>query len=134
MKYLIRVFLFNVFALWLTSQLLPALVFTGDWRMVLFAGFVLSILMVFVKPLLKILFLPVNILTLGLMSWAVNVVVIFLLTFIVPEVRITDWNFPGVVWNGFVVPPFQISYILSLVLVTFLITFFANFLHDVSEG
>jgi putative membrane protein len=133
MKHLIRTFLFNVFALWLTSQILPALVAPGGWQTMLFAGFVLSVLMIIVAPVLKILFIPINILTFGLLSWLINVIVIYLLTFFVPEIQVKSWLFPGFSWSGFIVPSIQLSYILSLIVTSFCISIIADILHYVSE-
>ncbi len=133
MKYLLRVFLFNSFSLWFVSQVLPALEIHGGWQVLLFAGFVLSLLMLLVAPILKILFIPINIITFGLLSWCINVVVLYLLTIFVSDVSIHAWQFPGLQWAGFVVPPVALSYVMSLILVSLSVTFFVNLLHDISE-
>lgn len=133
MKYLVRVFLFNSFSLWFVSQILPALTINGGWQVLLFAGFILSILMLLVAPILKILFIPINIITFGLLSWFINVIVLYLLTVFVSDVSIHAWRFPGYAWAGFTVPPMALSYVVSLILVSLSVTFFSNLLHDVSE-
>ncbi len=133
MKHLIRVFLFNVFALWLTSELFPAVVTPGRWQTLLAAGCALSGLMLIVAPILKILFIPINLLTFGLFSWLVNVIVIYLLTIVVPEIQIHAWTFPGFSWSGFIVPPITLTYFLSLVVTSFCISMITNILHYVSE-
>lgn len=134
MKYLIRVFLFNTFSLWMASEILPALSLHGDVQTTLLAGFVLSILMLGVAPILRILFIPINILTFGLLSWFINVIVLYLLTLFVPEVEILPWNFPGVSWFGFTIPAFVFSYFLSLVVSSLVVTLLSNIFHAVSEG
>ncbi|OGG11983.1 hypothetical protein A2Z00_02035 [Candidatus Gottesmanbacteria bacterium RBG_13_45_10] len=133
MKHLIRVFLFNVFALWLTSQILPGLVAPGGWQTMLFAGFVLSLLMLIVVPILRILFIPINILTFGLLSWLINVIVIYLLTFFVPEIHVRDWIFKGITWSGFVIPSIHFTYFMSLVATSFCISIITDVLHYVSD-
>jgi putative membrane protein len=133
MKHIIRIFLFNVFALWLSGQLLPTLIIPGGAGTVLFAGLVLSILMLIVHPLLKILFIPINILTFGLLNWVINVIVIYLLTVFVPEIHINLWIFPGGSWAGFVIPKFQFSYYTALIASSLLITTITDVLHYVSE-
>lgn len=133
MKHLIRVFLFSVFALWLTSQILPGIMISGGWQTILFAGFILSLLMLIVAPLLKILFIPINILTFGLLAWLVNVIVMYLLTLVVPEIQITTWAFSGWSWAGFVIPSFKIGYFLSLVVTSLMIATITDILHYVSE-
>ncbi|OGG01795.1 hypothetical protein A2Z33_00770 [Candidatus Gottesmanbacteria bacterium RBG_16_52_11] len=133
MKHFVRVFLFTVFAIWLSSQLLPALVIIGNWQTILIAGFVLAILMIFVAPLLKILFIPINIITFGLLSWMVNVIILYFLTILMPEVVIRPWTFPGISYAGFAVPPVYLSYPVALITASFVITLITNLLHSVSE-
>jgi len=133
MKYLLRCFLFNAFALWLTSQIIPGITVNGGWEGILFTALVLSLLMLIVQPLLKILFIPINIMTFGLLSWAVNVIVVYLLTFFAPGVQISAWVFPGFSSYGFVIPSFPVSYILSLTCITIVLTFMTNVLHNISE-
>jgi putative membrane protein len=133
MKHLIRVFLFNVFALWLTSEIFPALVAPGGWQTILFAGFTLSMLMLIVTPILKILFIPINILTFGLLSWLINVIVIYLLTVFVPEIEVRSWLFPGGSWAGFVIPPIQLTLFWAYVVTSLLISMITDVLHYISE-
>ncbi len=133
MKHVIRVFLFNVFALWLSSQILPTITAPGGVSVILFAGLVLSILMLVVHPLLKILFIPINILTFGLLSWFINVIVIYLLTVFVPELHVNPWTFPGGTWAGFVIPPLHFTYLTALIASSFLISTVTDVLHYVSE-
>lgn len=133
MKHLIRVFLFNVFALWLTSEILPSLVAPGGWQTILFSGFTLSILMLVVAPILRILFIPINILTFGLLSWLINVIVIYLLTVFVPEIHVTEWTFTGGSWAGFVIPAIHFNYFMSFVITSFCISSLTDILHYVSE-
>lgn len=134
MKYLVRVFLFHTFSLWLVSQIVPALVISGGWQILLFAGLILSLLTLLVAPLLRILFIPINIITFGLLSWVINVIVLYLLTLFVPSVAIVAWTFPGATWVGFVIPKIALSYPMSLVVVSIVVTFLVNILHDISEG
>lgn len=133
MKHLIRVFLFSVFALWLTSEILPGIAVSGSWQTMVFAGFILSLLFLIVAPILKILFIPINLLTFGLLSWFVNVIVIYLLTLVVPEITVNAWNFSGFSWGGFVIPSLEVSYFLSLVLTSLCIATITDILHYVSE-
>lgn len=133
MKHIIRVYLFNVFALWLSSQILPTLTAPGGAGTILFAGLVLSILMLVVQPILKILFIPINILTFGLLSWVINVIVIYLLTVFVPEIHVNLWVFPGGTWAGFVIPPVHFTYYTALIASSFLISMITDVLHYVSE-
>ena len=90
-------------------------------------------LMLLVAPMLKILFIPINIITFGLLSWCINVIVLYTLPFIVPHVTIQPWNFPGVVWGGFVIPQIHMSYIVSLILVSLSVSFLVNLFQNLSD-
>lgn len=133
MKYFTRVFLFNTFSLWLSSALFPGLVVKGPVSVMLFSGFVLALLMILVMPILKIMFIPINIITFGLLSWLMNVVILYLLTIFVPDVMVRAWTFPGFTHQGFSLPSFFISYPFSLIISSVLITFIGNLLHEITE-
>lgn len=127
-------YFFNVFALWITSQILPSLTISGGWQAMFVAGLFLSILMLLVAPVLKILFIPINIMTLGLFSWLVNVAVVYLLTIFVSSVQIRQFAFAGTNAAGFVIPVMTFSYPVSLVLTSLTITIISNLLHYASES
>lgn len=134
MKLLTRTFLFNIFALWFTSQILPTLHIAGSWQTMILGGAVLSVLMLLVAPMLRILFIPINIITFGLLSWLVNVIVLYLLTVFVPEVSVREYTFASQSAAGFVIPSFHASWSIALVLSSLCVTGIVSVLHRVSEG
>jgi putative membrane protein len=134
MKYLARIVLYNMFALWITSLLLPTITVTGSWQAFLVGAVTLSLLMLVVAPVLRILFIPVNILTFGLLSWVINVIVLYLLTVFVSDVRIVPWEYSGGHWQGFVLPQMTFSYPVALIVSSFCLTFFSNTLRNVTES
>lgn len=134
MKYILRVFLFNVFAIWFVKELYGGFVVNGGPGMVLTAGVVLSILMLIVKPILKILFIPINFITFGIGNWFINVAILLLLTVILPEVIVREYMFPGLSWQGFMIPSMKFSYVWSLIIASISLTVIAHMLHGVSEN
>lgn len=134
MKYLLRVFLFHSFSLWFVSQIIPGLVISGGWQVLLLAGFVLSLLMMLVAPILRILFIPINLLTFGLLSWFINVIVMYILTIFVTGVEVIAWTFPGASFAGFVLPKIAFSSFVSFILVSLSVSMLVNLLHDISES
>jgi putative membrane protein len=134
MKLITRTFLFNMFALWFTSQILPTLLVTGGWQGMMLGGAVLGLLMLTLAPLLRILFIPINIITFGLASWVVNVVVLYILTIFVPEIRVVEHTFPQIAWGGFIVPQFHAGWTVAIVISSLVVTGIANLLHAISEG
>lgn len=132
-KRLLRSFIYHVFALWLASSLIPALTITGDFWSMVWAGLTLSILMLLLRPLLSLIFLPINILTLGFLGWAVNVLVLYIWSVLSPQVRLSPWIFPGFSWEGFVVPPVALGYTWTLVILSLLIVLTVRLLDQLSE-
>lgn len=133
MKYLLKVFLFQSFALWIVSQIIPALIIASGWQSLLFAGGILTLLTLLVAPLLKILFIPINIITFGLLSWMIHVIVLYILTIFVPSVSVVPWLYQGVTFAGFVIPSISFSYTVSLIIVSLAVSFVVNLLYDISE-
>lgn len=132
MKHITRLFVFHLVALWIVNQLNPGLVIANTLLAFLTAAFVLSMLMLIVKPLLTILFIPINVLTFGLLSWLVHVIVLYLLTLFVPSVEVLPWQFPGASFVGFTIPPFSFTYFLSLIAASLSITFITNLLEELT--
>jgi putative membrane protein len=85
-----------------TAYLLPGVVITVPGSFVL--AIVLGLLNIFIKPLIFILTLPINILTLGLFSLVINALLIILAAKIVPGFAV------GGFWNAML-----FSIVLSLV-------------------
>lgn len=133
MKRLLRSIVSHIFALWLASTLIPALSISGNLWGMLSAGGALTLMMMLLKPLLAIIFLPVNILTLGLLGWLVNVVVLYIWTVFVPNVRLVPWVFPGISIAGFVVPLVNLSYTWTLIVVSLVITAIVTVLGNINE-
>src|SRR3990167_5239534 len=121
MKKIFRSVVYYIFALWLTSTLIPVLSISGNLWGMLSAGTTLALMMLLLKPLLSIIFLPVNILSLGLLSWLVNVIVLYLWTIFVPNVRLVTWIFPGISTAGFVVPAVNLGYTWTLIAMSLVI-------------
>lgn len=81
----------------------------------------LLLLNIIIKPVLKILFLPLNILTLGFFRWLINVAVIYFLTILLPYITVRSFEFPGLRYGDLYISSFHVSYFLSLIFASFLI-------------
>ena len=66
----------------LAAYFMPGVHITSLWAALL-AAVVLSIVNLFVKPILFILTLPINLMTLGLFTFVINALMIWLVSFIV---------------------------------------------------
>lgn len=79
--------LVSAFAILVTAYLLPG-VHVQSLTAALVAAVVLGVINAFIKPILIILTLPINILTLGLFTFVINALVIILTADIVPGFKV----------------------------------------------
>lgn len=68
----------NAAALWAAVRLVPGVSFTGDWRLLLVVALIFGVLNASLKPLLIILTLPFLVVTLGLFTFVVNALLLWL--------------------------------------------------------
>jgi putative membrane protein len=121
MKSLFRRLIFTTITLFIISRLFPQVSF-ANIGVLISTGIVLVLLTVFVKPFLKILFLPVNLITFGLFSWVINIIVIYLAVLLVPGFHIHAITIPSFTLGIFIFPPFHLSQFWSLFFVSFLVS------------
>ena len=89
MRFILRI-LANALAIYLAAYFIPGVtVSSGDWKTFLIAGVVLAIINAVLKPILKLISLPLIFVTLGLFSFSINGFIILLITQIVPQLNIT---------------------------------------------
>lgn len=62
--------------------------FTQDWQILIFIGIILGLINFFIKPILNLITLPLRILTLGLFSLILNMLIIWILDVFFPELKI----------------------------------------------
>ncbi len=115
MKHVLRAYLSALVSVWLVGAAYPPFVVSRELTQLFSTAFVFTLLRLLVEPVLKILFLPIHFLTLGILSWLRHVALLYLLTLLVPTVIVRDWTFAQVSWNGFIIPSFHLSYLVSLV-------------------
>ncbi|MGZ5242453.1 MAG: phage holin family protein [Bacteroidia bacterium] len=82
--------LLNALSIYIGSLLIDGVQLTGIWAAII-AGAVLGVANFIVKPILKILTLPITVLTLGLFLLVVNALVILLVDFFVAGFEIVGF-------------------------------------------
>lgn len=80
---LVLTLLLNVLALVITAYIVPGFK-VADLTTAIFAAIVIGVINTFIRPVLLFLTAPLNFLTLGLFSFVVNAVVLWLATLVVP--------------------------------------------------
>lgn len=120
-KYL-RLFLINFLCFWLVARTLPGVEVEGGYQTLAMAGFALMVVNLLIKPLIKLLLLPINLITLGTFRWLVNVLALYLVTMAVPELKIHAFFFPGFSYQGFIIPSIHLGTFWVYVLTSLLIS------------
>jgi len=128
MKSILRRIVFYSVALFLTSQILQGVHVSGGLQTYIIGGIILSVLFMIAKPILSIVTLPLNIITLGLFSFLINAIILYLLTIFVINISVTAFDFPGFTFAGFVVPKFYVNNFFAFILASIVISFIVGFL------
>lgn len=80
-----------VVAVYLTVNLVPGVSITGGWTTTLLVALVWSVVVLVIRPVLRVLTLPITILTFGLFSFLLNAFLFYAM----------QWVVPGFVVKGF---------------------------------
>lgn len=129
MKNILKSVIINSTAFYIASVVVKGFQFTGGVATLIIAGLAFTLINALVKPLVSLFLLPFNLITLGLFSWIINVIMLHLLTVAVPEIKITAWQFMGINYHGFVVPSINFSSLQTLIIASFLISFTTSVLN-----
>ncbi len=77
MKLILRI-LINAVAIWLTSLLLPGFNFSGTFLSLIVVAIIFGLVNALIRPIVKLLTLPINIITLGLFTLVINALMLML--------------------------------------------------------
>lgn len=114
---LLKPIIISGLTIFLLAYFLPTVSYM-NWTTLILAAVTLTLVNKIVRPLLKVLFLPINVVTLGLFSIVLNVALLWLVTYLVPGFHIEAMTVLGVQFNDF----------FSLFIVSIMISVFQNFL------
>lgn len=111
-----KTILVSAITILLLAWLVPSVSYSG-WVALIVAAIVMALLDTLVRPILKLLFLPINVVTLGLFGWVINAALLWLVTYLVPGFQIMPMILLGR----------QLSQFMSLVVVSMVISLIQGF-------
>ncbi len=82
----------NALGIWAAARLVPGIYFDGDWKWLILTGAVLGLVNFFIRPIVKIISLPLIWLSLGLFTIVINVLMLNLAANIVGALVIETWT------------------------------------------
>jgi len=120
-KLLFRI-LGTALSFYLTSYLVAGFELSQSWQTYLLASFIFVIFNWIASPIIKLLLLPINLLTLGLFRWIANVIVLYIFDLLYAGLTISAYTFSGFSSSLISLPPMHLSLFWVLVLSSFLIS------------
>ena len=126
MKKYLLLFLINFFSLWLTANWLPGVNYSDGYKTLALAALTLTAANLILRPLVKILLLPINLLTLGAFRWLIGVATLYFVTLAVPQFTVTSFLMPGFDYQGFIMPEVYLGTFWAFVTASFTISLTAT--------
>lgn len=133
MKSFFRNCLFNAFSIFFLSVTLSGVKVTDGIFTYILGGVALTLLLALLKPVLNLLALPLNIVTLGMFSFFTNVIIFYLLTVFVTGISISAFTFSGFSYLGFVIPHVYFNTLFAFIITAFLQALCVSFLNWLIE-
>lgn len=80
----------NAIALWVAIEIVPGLTFTfgPDWWKLLLVALIFGLINSYLKPILKLLSLPISLLTMGLVGFVINTALFLLLALASTQLKV----------------------------------------------
>jgi putative membrane protein len=128
MKSLLRNVGFNAFSLFVLTQTLDGVKIYGGLPTYIVGGLVLYLLFLILKPILGIITLPLNLITLGLFSFIINIIIFYILTVFVSSISINAFLFKGLSIYGFIIPKIYLNQFFALMAAALIQALIVNFL------
>ncbi len=122
MKTILRALFLNLITLYLVALFFPGLSISAKLTTYLAAAVVWTLLNKIIKPIIKLLLLPINLITLGLFSWVVNVITLFMLGYFIKGVTIVPFTFAGLNYNGFIIPSLHFNLFLAYIITSIILS------------
>src|SRR3989344_4196601 len=128
MKRITRMIIFSAVALYLTSIWNAGFKVNFTPDIFIKTVLLLALFYYLVVPISKIIFLPINLLTLGLLSSILYFFLFYIFITGFSYVQIKAWTFPGIEFYGLSLKSFPISYFFNLLLSSVSLSFIINLL------
>lgn len=110
-------------SIYLVAQILMGIVtYVGGYQTLLLAAVAISVVNLFVKPLINLLLLPLHLITMGVFRWVANIITLYLVTWLVPNLQIHAFVFPGLDLHYVLVPEMHFSAFGAFIVATFVLT------------
>ncbi len=124
MKRFIRIFVVEAVVLYFVSYITTGLIFKNGTGSLFITAFALGIASLFIKPIINLLLLPLNLLTFGVFRFLTNAITLYLVDLVLVEFTVTNFFFKGYKGELVVIPSLALpTGFFSYLAFSFLISF-----------
>lgn len=127
MKRVIRAFAIYALILWFLATYIGGVEFGNDAKTLLFGALALTLAELFLKPIINLLLLPFNLVTLGVFRWVSNGLMLYIATLLVPGFLLVPFTYPGFSSNLFIIPSIQLGLVGGYIFLSFILSIIASF-------
>lgn len=128
MKKLFLQFIVTALTLVVTDYLIPGVEIRNSIDGLLLVTVMFTAINVIIKPLLKVLSLPIEVATLGTFSVIINTVLLLMVDYILTPLSITSFWFPGITYGPIIIAPMRVPAFLTAVVASLLISAISSLL------
>jgi putative membrane protein len=131
---MIRLFLrsisINLASIYISSLILSGvIVYIGGYKTLLIAATAITVANLIVKPLVHLLLLPIHLLTLGAFRWVANLITLYLITWLVPNLQIRAFTAPEINLTYLMIPSIHFSAFAAFIVATLTLTLVFHFIY-----
>lgn len=127
MRQLLRHYFVIIVCIYAVTQIIPAIAIQNSWRGIFYAAAVLSLLLYITKPIINLIMLPINLLTLNLASWLINIIIVYIWVLLDKDVRISAWEFSGFTFGPISLASFNFGVLQTIIISAILLTLLERF-------
>lgn len=122
MRTITRSIIFYCFALYIVSETIKGLKVDGGFQTIVIGGAIFAFLSLVLKPVLRAIAFPLTILTLGLFSFVINAVILFLLTKIITKIHVMAFTLQKISLGGFKISSYHFNSIFAFIFISAIIS------------
>lgn len=127
MKRLIRSFVIYAGILWFIATYVGGVDYGNNFQTLLLGTLALTLAESLLKPIINLLLLPFNLVTLGVFRWVSNVLMLYISTLAVPGFSIVPFTYPGFSSNLFIIPSMELGLIGAYIAISIVLSIIASF-------
>lgn len=129
-RLLLRSISLNLASIYISSQILSGIIiYVGGYKTLLIAAVAITVANLIVKPLVHLLLLPIHLITLGAFRWVANLITLYLITWLVPNLQIRAFTSPVIQFRYVIIPSINFSAFGAFIVATLTLTLVFHFIY-----